>query len=95
MISSFLLQDIPRHDTGLFEVREAFGRTFLVGFRAYIYIYSMTFFGTSAFFVLLPAGLSCSRFRGTLEARVNTGCKCMPWPRSVARALRVQSRGIW
>ena len=36
MISSFLLQDIPRHDTRLFEVREAFKRTLLLGFRAYI-----------------------------------------------------------
>ena len=36
MISSFLLQDIPRHDTRLFEVREAFKRTLLLDFRAYI-----------------------------------------------------------
>ena len=34
MISSFLLQDIPRHDARLFEVREAFKRTLLLGFRA-------------------------------------------------------------
>ena len=34
MVSSFL-QDIPRHDTHLFEVREAFKRTLLLGFRAY------------------------------------------------------------
>ena len=34
MISSFLLHDIPRHDTRLFEVREAF-----VGFGAYINSY--------------------------------------------------------
>ena len=39
MISSFLLQDIPRHDTRLFEVREAFRRTLLLGFRAYISAY--------------------------------------------------------
>ena len=36
MISSFLLQDIPRHNTRLFEVREAFKRTSLLGFCAYI-----------------------------------------------------------
>ena len=39
MISSLLLQDIPRHDTRLFEVREAFRRTLLLGFRAYISAY--------------------------------------------------------
>ena len=38
MISSFL-QDIPRHDTRLFEVREAFKRTLLFGFCAYIRAY--------------------------------------------------------
>ena len=36
MISSFLLQDVPSHDTRLVEVREAFKRTLLLGFRAYI-----------------------------------------------------------
>ena len=36
MISSFFLQDIPRHDTRLFEVREAFKRSLLLGVRAYI-----------------------------------------------------------
>ena len=56
----------------------------------------MNFFWTSAFFALPPAGLfSCSRSRGTQEARVNTGCKCGPWPRSVARALGVQGRENW
>ena len=39
MISSFLLQDIPRHDTRLFEVREAVKRTLSLGFRAYISAY--------------------------------------------------------
>ena len=38
--SSFLPQDIPRHpDAHLFEVREAFKRTLLLGFRAYIRAY--------------------------------------------------------
>ena len=38
--SSFLLQDIPTHpDTRLFEVREAFKRIMLLGFRAYIRAY--------------------------------------------------------
>ena len=36
VISSFLLQDIPRHDARLFEVREAFKRALLLGFRACI-----------------------------------------------------------
>ena len=37
VISSFLLQDIPRHpDTRLFEVREAFKRNLLLGFQARI-----------------------------------------------------------
>ena len=37
MISSFLLQDIPRHpDTRLFEVREAFKRSLLLGFQGHI-----------------------------------------------------------
>ena len=41
-ISSFLLQDSPRHpDTRLFEVREVFKRTLLLlGFRAYIRAYT-------------------------------------------------------
>ena len=39
MISSFLLQDVPRHDTRLFEVRETFKRTLLLGFRACISAY--------------------------------------------------------
>ena len=45
----------------------------------------------SAFFALPPAGLfSCSRSRGTQEARVNTGCKSGPWLRSVARVWGVK-----
>ena len=39
VISSFFLQDIPRHDTCLFEVRKAFERTLLLGFHAYISAY--------------------------------------------------------
>ena len=40
VISSFLLQDIPRHpDTRLFEVREAFKRSLLLGFQAHICAY--------------------------------------------------------
>ena len=39
VISSFVLQDIPKHDTHLFEVREAFKRFLLPGFRAYISAY--------------------------------------------------------
>ena len=35
VISSFL-QDIPRHDARFFEVREAFKRTLMLRFRAYI-----------------------------------------------------------
>ena len=51
---------------------------------------------TSAFFALPSAGLfSCLRLRGTQEARVNTGCKCGPCSRSVARALGVQSPDNW
>ena len=47
-------------------------------------------------FSLPSTGLSsCSRLRGTQEARVNTGYKYGPWPRSVARALGVQSRENW
>ena len=44
VISSFLLQDIPRHpDTRLFEVREAFKRSFLLlGFQAHIRAYIAT-----------------------------------------------------
>ena len=53
----------------------------------------MNVFWTSTFFALPPAGrFSCSRLRGTREARVNTECKCGPWPRSVARGLRVERR---
>ena len=42
MVSSFLLQNVPRRDTRVFEVREAFKRTLLVGFRAYISAYITT-----------------------------------------------------
>ena len=38
-----------------------------------MYQYQIDFFCTSAFFALPPAGLfSCSRLRGTQEARMNT-----------------------
>ena len=44
MISSFLLQDIPRHpDTCLFEVREAFKRNLFLGFEAHIRAYIAIF----------------------------------------------------
>ena len=44
MISSFLLQDIPRHpDTRLFEVRGAFKRSLLLDFQAHIRAYIATF----------------------------------------------------
>ena len=44
VISSFLLQDMPRHpDTRLFEVREAFKRSLLLGFQAHIRAYSAFF----------------------------------------------------
>ena len=60
-----------------------------------INMYHMDVSSTWAFFALPLAGLfSCSR-SGTQEARVNTGCKRGPWPRSVARALGVQSRENW
>ena len=36
VISSFLLREIPGHDTRLFEVGWAFKRTLLTAFRAYI-----------------------------------------------------------
>ena len=39
VISSFLLQDVPSHDTRLVEVREAFKRTLLLGFRGKIRAY--------------------------------------------------------
>ena len=52
----------------------------------------MCFFGPSPFFSLPPAGRSsCSRLRGTQGARPDPACKFGPWPRSVARALGVQS----
>ena len=43
-MSSFLLQDIPRHPgTRLFEVREAFIRSLLLGFQAHIRAYIAIF----------------------------------------------------
>jgi len=39
VISSFLLEDIQRHESRLFEVRAAFKRTLLLGVRAYISAY--------------------------------------------------------
>ena len=39
MINSVLLEDIPRHDTRFFEVREAFEHALSLGFRAYIRAY--------------------------------------------------------
>ena len=52
----------------------------------------MCFFGTPAFFSLPAACLSsCSRLRGTQGARPDPARKFGPWPRSVARALGVQS----
>ena len=50
------------------------------------------FFGTSAFFSLAVAGFfSFFRLRGTQGARSDPARKFGPWPRSVARALGVQS----
>ena len=44
MISSFLLQDTPRHpDTRLFQVREAFKWSSLLGFQAHIRAYIAIF----------------------------------------------------
>ena len=44
VVSSFLLQDIPRHpDTRLFEVREAFKRSLLLDFQAHIRAYIAIF----------------------------------------------------
>ena len=40
MISAFLLQDVPKHDARLFEVREGYKRTLLLGYRAYISAYT-------------------------------------------------------
>ena len=52
----------------------------------------MCFFGPSAFSSLPAAGLSsCSRLRGTQGARPDPARKFGTWPRSVARALGVQS----
>ena len=53
-------------------------------------------FCASPSFSLPAAGLfSCSRPRGTQGARVYTRLRFGPRPRSVARALGVQSREIW
>ena len=55
-------------------------------------IYINVFFGPLAFFSLPAAGVSlCSRLRGTQGARPEPVRKFGPWPRSVARALGVQS----
>ena len=56
-------------------------------------MYQIDIFCTSAFFALPPVG----RFRalgcGARRKLARTlRCKCGPWPRSVARALGVQSR---
>ena len=52
----------------------------------------MCFLGPSAFVSLPAAGLSsCSLLRGTQGARPDPVRKFGPWPRSVARALGVQS----
>ena len=63
MISSFLLQDIPRHpDTRLFEVREAFKRSLLLGFQARIRAYIA---GVSPPAALRgPSGGPCGGLRG-------------------------------
>ena len=56
-----------------------------------VYIYVWVF-GPSAFFSLPAAGRSsCCRFRGTHGARPDPFRKFGPWPRSVARAVGVQS----
>ena len=52
----------------------------------------MCFFITSAFFSFPAAGLfSGSRLRGAQGARPDPTLNFGPWPRSVARALGVQS----
>ena len=52
----------------------------------------MYFFGPSALFTLPAAGLtSFSRLHGKQGARPDSARKVAPWPRSVARALAVQS----
>ena len=49
VISSFLLEDIPRHpDTPLFEVREAFKRSLLNGFQAHVRAYFAILFASGA-----------------------------------------------
>ena len=56
-----------------------------------IYVYCSL--GPLAFLSLPAAGLfSCSRLRGTQGARPDPVRKFGPWPRSVARALAVESR---
>ena len=62
------------------------------GKKTYITMYKCVFFGPSAFFALPAAGrFSCSRLRGTQGARPGPARKFGLWPRSVARALGVQS----
>ena len=57
-----------------------------------LYIYINVFFGPSECYSLPAAGLSSrSWLRGTQEARPDPLRKLGPWPRSVARALGVQS----
>ena len=56
MITSFPLQDIPRHpDTRLFGVREAFKRSLLLGFQAHIRTY-IAFFSPPAALRVVPPG---------------------------------------
>ena len=64
VISSFLLQDIPRHDPRLFEVRDEFKRTLLLGFRAY----SSANFAKKSPPAALPLGPSGPRAGGLRRA---------------------------
>ena len=61
--------------------------------RKILYMYINVFFWPFGIIFSLPAaGLSsCSRLRGTQGAHPDPACKFGPWPRSVARALGVQS----
>ena len=76
MISSFLLQDIPTHpDTRLFEVREAFKRSLLLGFqvhiRAYIAIFSPPAAGVLRC-LASPVALSATDAETLINALVRT-----------------------
>ena len=76
-----------------FLVSERSGRRKPPAERSALYTYINVLFSPSAFFSLPAAGLSsCSRLRGTQGARPGPARKFGPWPRSVARALGVQSR---